>query len=151
MVEKDVMELVLDEMEGGKRDSFQQCHLIMEGINFKARIPNDFWNDEDKAGLGIMDIYEPLTKVQLRQIRMEIIDAIFQRIVIRPLNIEQYVRYFHGLSILNVQKDTDEVPAIGENDQYNMAYELWKLDDGSKEKWNHIESIAWYALGELEP
>ena len=43
------------------------------------------------------------------------------------------------------------MPAIGENDQYNMAYELWKLDDGSKEKWNHIESIAWYALGKLEP
>ena len=98
-----------------------------------------------------MDIYEPLTKVQLRQIRMEIIDSIFQRIAIRPLNIEQYVRYFHGLSILKVQKDTDEMPAIGENDQYNMAYELWKLDDGSKEKWNHIESIAWYALGKLEP
>ena len=49
MVEKDVMELVLDEMEGGKRDSFQQCHLIMEGINFKARIPNNFWDDEEKA------------------------------------------------------------------------------------------------------
>ena len=78
MVEKDVMELVLDEMEGGKRDSFQQCHLIMEGINFKARIPNNFWDDEEKAGLGIMDIYEPLTKVQLRQIRMKISDILIQ-------------------------------------------------------------------------
>ena len=62
MIDNDVMKLILEEMKQGKRDSFQQCHLIMEGISFPKRIPDFFWHDEDKAGLGIMDIYEPLTK-----------------------------------------------------------------------------------------
>ena len=139
------MQLVLKEMEQGKRDSFHQCHLIMEGIRFSKRIPDSFWNDEDKAGFGIMDIYEPLTKKQLRQIRNELIDAIFQRMEIRNLDIKQYVRYFHGLAILNVSKDTDKVPAIDNaNTQYKIAYELWRLDDGSEENWKYIESVAWY-------
>lgn len=152
MVKKDVMELVLDEMEGGKRDSFQQCELIMEGISFKKRIPESFWNDENKAGLGIMDIYNPLTKLQLRQIRIELMYAIIQRLENEDtLSIEDYARYFHGLSILKVPKDTNEVPAIGENIQYNIAYELWKLDDGSEKNWNHIESVVWYASEHLNP
>lgn len=62
MVNREVMQLVLKEMEQGKRDSFHQCHLIMEGLSFSKRIPDSFWNDEDKAGFGIMDIYKPLTK-----------------------------------------------------------------------------------------
>ena len=45
MVNREVMQLVLKEMEQGKRDSFQQCHLIMEGISFSKRIPDSFWND----------------------------------------------------------------------------------------------------------
>ena len=92
-----------------------------------------------------MDIYEPLTKKQLRQIRIELIDAIFQWMEIRDLNIKQYVRYFHGLAILDVAKEDAEVPAIDNaNTQYKIAYELWRLDDGSEEKWKYIESVAWY-------
>ncbi len=152
MVNREVMQLVLKEMEQGKRDSFQQCHLIMEGISFSKRIPDSFWNDEDKAGFGIMDIYEPLTKKQLRQIRNELIDAIFQRMEIRDLNIKQYVRYFHGLAILDVAKKNAEVPAIDNaNTQYKIAYELWRLDDGSEENWKHIESIAWEVTEKLKP
>ena len=45
MVNREVMQLVLKEMEQGKRDSFQQCYLIMEGISFPKRIPDSFWND----------------------------------------------------------------------------------------------------------
>ena len=145
MVKRDVMKLVLDEMARGKRDSFRECYLIMEGLSFPKRIPDSFWNDEDKAGLGIMDIYEPLTKKQLRQIRNEVIEAIFQRMEIRNSDIKQYVRYFHGLAILNVSKGTDKVPAIDNaKTQYKIAYELWRLDDGSEEKWKYIESVAWY-------
>ncbi len=152
MVKRDVMELVLDEMARGKRDSFRECYLIMEGLSFSKKIPNSFWNDEDKAGFGIMDIYEPVTKNQLRQIRNELIDAIFQRMEIRDLNTKQYVRYFHGLAILDVAKENAEVPAIDNaNTQYKIAYELWKLDDGSEENWKHIESIAWCVTEKLKP
>ena len=152
MVNREVMQLVLKEMEQGKRDSFQQCHLIMEGISFPKRIPDSFWNDEDKAGFGIMDIYEPLTKKQLRQIRNEVVKAILQNIEIQQLDIEQYVRYFHGLAILGVDKENAEVPAIDNaNERYKIAYELWQLDDGSEENWKHIESIAWCVTEKLKP
>ena len=152
MVKRDVMELVLDEMARGKRDSFRECYLIMEVLSFSKKIPDSFWHDEDKAEFGIMDIYEPLTKKKLRQIRNELIDAIFQRMEIRDLNIKQYVRYFHGLAILDVTKENAEVPAIDNaNTQYKIAYELWRLDDGSEENWKHIESIAWYVTEKLKP
>ena len=80
------------------------------------------------------------------------VEAIFQNIEIQQLDIEQYVRYFHGLAILGVDKENAEVPAIDNaNDRYKIAYELWQLDDGSEENWKHIESIAWYVTEKLKP
>ena len=56
------------------------------------------------------------------------------------------------LFLIDVAKENAEVPAIDNaNTQYKIAYELWRLDDGSEENWKHIESIAWYVTEKLKP
>ncbi len=146
MVQPDVMKIVMEEMADGCRSSFEECSLIMKGIGFKKKIPKEFWEDEEQAGLGIMDIYVRLSKSELKRIREEVISEICFRLhndCYKCFTVEHYSNYLHGLAILEVPKDTKEIPGLGENTRrYNLAYQLWKLDDGSEEKWNTIADIA---------
>ena len=139
-----VMRGFLDELANGKIEIFEHCTVIMEGINYKGRIPNKFWEDEKKGAYGIMDIFPPLKKEEMRQVREEIMHEVCERMQAEIYNYEiyNYVRFLHCLALLKVPKDFTLVPAIGKNIKYNIAYKLWTLDDGSDERWQIIDSIA---------
>lgn len=107
--------------------------------------------DESKCEYGIMDIQGPLTKSDLRKIRSEIINAICVKIAGQTkteygdkLTVDHYTRYLHGLTLLEVPKDSNLLPEIGENIEYSIAYNLWMLDDGSEENWNIVDKNAWH-------
>ena len=113
MVQPDVMKIVMEEMADGCRSSFEECSLIMKGIGFKKKIPKEFWEDEEQAGLGIIDIYVPLSKSELKRIREEVISEICFRLhndCYKCFTVEHYSNYLHGLAILEVPKDTRKTP-----------------------------------------
>ena len=59
--------------------------------------------------------------------------------------VDHYTRYFRVLSILGVPKNTKRIPETTSwNYSYNIAYKLWKFDDGSEKVGEYVEHIAWY-------
>lgn len=63
------------------------------------------------------------------------------------LEVDHYARYFHILAILGIPKSSQLLPATTpRNYAYNLAYHLWKNDDGSETAAGYIvEILAWYS------
>lgn len=148
MVEEKEMNEVIWYLLRGFPEGFKICELIQEAVSYKRSIPKLFWIDEDKAGYGILGFYDT-TKAEMRSLREEVIERIINEIS-KPnsekcMYADNYSRLFHALTILKVDKSDQRVPAIGKNCMYNIAYDLWALDDENENNWETISNIAWYA------
>ena len=84
----------------------------------------------------------------MRKVRTELIERIIQEInepSEERLFSDNYSRLFHALAIFKVAKCDPRIPAIGKNYMYNIAYNLWALDDGKSSTYDFISNVAWYA------
>lgn len=148
MVEEKEMNELIWYLLRGFPEGFKICELIQEAVSYKRSIPKLFWIDEDKAGYGILGLHN-LNKAEIGFLREEVIQRIINEIS-KPnsekcMYADNYSRLFHALTILNVAKCDQRVPAIGKNCMYNIAYDLWALDDGNENNWEAIRNVAWYA------
>ena len=135
MVDKKLLNELIWTLLRGFENGYKICSLIQEATEFPKKIPNSFWNDEDKGYYGILDLKD-LSKNEMRTMRNEVIDAIISEISSpdepEKMYSDNYTRLFHALTIFKVPKTDERVPAIGKNYMYNIAYLLWAADDGSK-------------------
>lgn len=147
MVEKRELDNLIWKLLRGFREGFEVCEIIQEGVSYTRAIPKSFWRDEAKGYYGILGLYN-LTKSEMRQLHNEVVERIIQEIN-EPneckMCADNYARLFHALAILKVPKFDTRVHAIGTNYMYNIAYDLWALDDGSTRKFEFISNAAWYA------
>ena len=149
MVERKEMDELIRHLLRGFSDGFEICELIQEAVSYPRSIPKAFWYDEGKAGYGILGLHN-LNKAEMRALREEVIERIINEIN-EPntkrdgIYADNYSRLFHALTILKVDKCDQRVPAIGKNCMYNIAYDLWALDDGKEKSWAAISNVAWYA------
>lgn len=63
---------------------------------------------------------------------------------------DQYVRLFHALAILKVDKNTYHIPGTTEDKVFNAMYVLWAMDDGSDAAYKHLERSAWFMAEALK-
>lgn len=149
MVERETMETFLDGISMGFNPEFEEVKILMEAIGCKRKIPQNFWEDEKKGAYGFLGCYPPLSKRQLRQIREELIEAVCQRIELQKklesgesIQVENYVRYLHVLTILGINEIARLPKVQADNLKYKIACNLWLLDDGSEKNWQTVQSVA---------
>lgn len=63
---------------------------------------------------------------------------------------DQYIRLFHALAILKVEKNTYHFAGTTKNKVFNAMYVLWGIDDGSDEAYKILERSAWFIAEELK-
>lgn len=147
MVKKTELDDLIWNLLRGFPESFKVCEVIQEGVSYKRAIPKSFWLDEEKGYYGILGL-KTLTKAEMKKIHSDVVERIIQEIN-KPMESEMYSdnysRLFHALTILNVTKCDLRVPAIGKNYMYNIAYDLWALDDGKSSTYEFISNVAWYS------
>ena len=148
MVDKVILDELIWHILRGFDYGFNICSLIQEGVSYPKRIPQQFWLDERKGGDGILG-QRFLSKAEMRSLRDEVIDAIINEInnPSEPdkMYSDNYTRRFHALAIFRVAKSDKRVPPTGNDYMYNIAYELWGLDDGSKRKYDCVRPASWYS------
>ena len=149
MIEEKEMNELIWKLLRGFPEGFKICELIQEAVSYKSGIPKLFWIDENKAGrCGILGFHK-LNKAEMRALREEVIERIINESnepnTEKCMYADNYSRLFHALTILKVAKCDQRVPAIGKNCMYNIAYDLWALDDGKENNWETISNVAWYA------
>ena len=147
MVEEKEMNELIWYLLRGSPEGFKICELIQEAVSYKRGIPKSFWIAEDKAGYGILGLHN-LNKAEMSFLREEVIQRIINEIS-KPnsekcMYADNYSRLFHALTILKVAKCDQRVPAISKNCIYNIAYDLWALEDGEENNWETISNVAWY-------
>ncbi len=147
MEEKLIEEIVMEEFISGLIHgfwfNFTECVTVATACGYK-RIPKSFWGDSSTCD-GIMNIAPPITKANVKRIRTEMVEAICKALSEDGLEVDNYMRLFHALTLLGEPKDTKCVSATRNNMKYNMAYYLWCLDDGTEETWRCVDSVAWFA------
>ena len=83
----------------------------------------------------------------MRTIHDEVVEAIINEINTpsRPeeMYCDNYTRLFHALTLLGVEKSDERVPALGNDYMYNIAYQLWALDDGFDHTYDYVSSVSW--------
>lgn len=147
MVEKTELNKLIWQLLRGIQVGFKTCEVIQEGVSYTRAIPKSFWLDEEKGYYGILGLSN-LTKKDMRKVRTELIERIIQEINEHSeerLFSDNYSRLFHALAIFKVAKCDPRIPAIGKNYMYNIAYNLWALDDGKSSTYDFISNVAWYA------
>lgn len=146
MVEKKELDKLIWYLLRGFPEGFKVCKVIHEGFSYKRAIPKAFWLDEEKGYYGILG-FHTVTKADMKKIHQEVVERIIQEIndPNEKMYSDNYCRLFHALAILKVTKCDSRVPAIGQNYMYNIAYDLWALDDGKSSTYEYISNIAWYA------
>ena len=95
----------------------------------------------------------PMTKEKLLSLREEVIDLICEELEkdkalnwekkMSPIQVDNYVRLFHALALMGVEKNDLRIPKKRGNIKYNIALAFWLEDDGSIEKWIYIRRLAW--------
>lgn len=147
MVEKTELDELIWHLLRGFSEGFKICEVIQEGVSYKRAIPKSFWLDEEKGYYGILGL-NTLTKSDMKKVHSEVVERIIQEIN-EPnegeMYSDNYSRLFHALAILKVPKCDPRVPAIGKNYMYNIAYDLWALDDGKSSTYEFISNVAWYS------
>lgn len=131
---------------------FDWLRDLQQAVRFKAKIPKSFIEETqytDLFGIGG-------SKKEAREAREELISEIVDRIVnYNTTNFhlemmpDNYSRLFHALAVLQLEKNTEILPAETANNKYNAAYMLWKLDDGSEDVGKLIMDASWYMTVEI--
>ena len=149
MIEEKLLKEFIDGLSHGFRENFATCKVINEAVSYPRKIPKSFWEDPYKGEEGFFG-YNNISKQEMYVLREEIINAVVQRIISslknREVYSDNYTRYFHALTVLNVPKDDRRIPPKNrDNYMYNIALSLWQLDDGTAEKYKNIDAVSWYA------
>jgi len=148
MVDKRILDELVWALLRGFPYAFETCSVIQEAVSYPKRIPNEFWYDEKKGGCGILGM-DRITKAEMKKLRKQVIARIIQEInataKTEDMFCDNYTRLFHALAIFGVAKSDERVPAIGNDYMYNIAYELWGLDDGSDVTYEFVKSASWYS------
>ena len=147
MVEKTKLDQLIWNLLRGFQTGFKTCEIIQEGVSYARAIPKSFWLDEEKGYFGILGL-KHLTKDDMRKVRSEVIKRVIQEINDPnecKMYSDNYSRLFHALAIFKVAKSDPRVPAIGTDHMYNIAYDLWALDDGKSSTFEFISNVAWYS------
>ena len=137
----------------GRNDAaFEEVKIIREAYEIKGEIPEEFWNREIYKE-PLMENKVPLTKEKLLSLREEVIDLICEELEkdkalnwekkMSPIQVDNYVRLFHALALMGVEKNDLRIPKKRGNIKYNIALAFWLEDDGSIEKWIYIRRLAW--------
>lgn len=136
----------------GRNCAYEKCRIIGEAYAINGEIPEEFWKREIYCE-PLMGYEVPLTKADLLSIRFEVIDLICKELKadstlnwekkLSPIEVDNYVRLFHGLALMGVEKNDPRIPKKRENVKYNTALAFWLEDDGSIEKWIYIHRLAW--------
>ena len=138
----------------GRNDAaFEEVKIIREAYEIKGEIPEEFWNREIYKE-PLMGYKVPMTKEKLLSLREEVIDLICEELEkdkalnwekkMSPIQVDNYVRLFHALALMGVEKNDLRIPKKRGNIKYNIALAFWLEDDGSIEKWIYIRRLAWY-------
>lgn len=148
MVRKAELDELIYDLLRGSPYGFETCEAIQEGVSYKRSIPKSFWLDEKKGYYGILGLKRQLKKSDMRKIHSEVVERIICEIN-KPTKKEMYAdnfsRLFHALAILGVNKCDPRVPAINKDYMYNIAYDLWALDDGKPSTYEFISNVACYS------
>ena len=148
MVRKAELDELIYDLLRGSPYGFETCEAIQEGVSYKRSIPKSFWLDEKKGYYGILGLKRQLKKSDMRKIHNEVVTRIIREIN-KPTREEMYAdnfaRLFHALAILGVNKCDPRVPAINKDYMYNIAYDLWALDDGKPSTYEFISNVACYS------
>lgn len=148
MVRKAELDELIYDLLRGTSYGFEACEAIQEGVSYKRSIPKSFWLDEKKGYYGILGIKRQLKKSDMKKIHNQVVERIIREIN-KPTEKEMYAdnfsRLFHALTILGVNKCDSRVPAINKDYMYNIAYDLWALDDGKPSTYEFISNVAWYS------
>lgn len=137
----------------GRNDgAFEEVKIIGEAYEIKGEIPDSFWRKETYSE-PLMGYEVPMTKEKLLSLREEVIDLICKELEkdkalnwekkMSPIETDNYVRLFHGLALMGVEKNDSRIPKKRENVKYNVSLAFWLEDDGSIEKWIYIRRLAW--------
>lgn len=138
----------------GHLAEFNFLRSLQTAVDCKKRIPKHSKDVEIiKEALGIKEV----TKANVKQVRQELIEGITHVIVNQKETAyhdemlpDNYARLFHALAILKLEKNTTLLPRQTDNYMYNATYLLWKLDDGSPESQDIIESSMWFISEEIK-
>lgn len=148
MVRKAELDELIYDLLRGSPYGVETCEAIQEGVSYKRSIPKSFWLDEKKGYYGILGLKRQLKKSDMRKIHSEVVERIICEIN-KPTKKEMYAdnfsRLFHALAILGVNKCDPRVPAINKDYMYNIAYDLWALDDGKPSTYEFISNVACYS------
>lgn len=126
--------------------NFEVLQALETAVEFNRNIPKFYLEANNyyvELGIG-------KTKTEARQARQQLIEEIVYAILHQTetkygekMLPDNYARLFHGLAILNLEKDSPLLPSCG-NFIYNFVYELWKLDNGSYKTGEEMISTCWY-------
>ena len=133
--------------------TYEECRIIGEAGKIEGEIPEEFWKREFYCE-ALMGYEVPLRKAELLSLREEVIELICKELKadssnlnwekkMSPIQVDNFVRLFHALAIIGVEKNDPRIPKKRENVKYNTALAFWLEDDGSIEKWNYINRLAW--------
>lgn len=123
---------------------YDDLKILTKALSSKAKVPEKYWDpDADDSLIGFLGIKAAIPKDDLREIKDMIISEVIHNLERDDLQMDNYTRLFHCLTMLKVYKTSEIVPVTRLNHNYNAAYFLWALD--SEDKWRYVNSVAWYA------
>ena len=140
-----MIQYFVESMVHGWRWTFEECTAISKALESEGEIPKKFWKDEKLGLYGIMRMHK-LKKEQVEKIREETVEAIIKELYRDDLEVDNYARLFHGLTLLQVPKDNKKIsnPEIKKCTQkYTIAYNIWLFDDGEAENSKSLLLLAW--------
>ena len=123
---------------------YEDLKILSKVLSTKGRIPAKYWDPDNEEGLiGFLGIKAEMPKDDLRELKDMIVAEIIHNLERDDLQMDNYTRLFHCLTMLKIYKTSEIVPVTRLNHNYNAAYFLWALD--SEDKWRYVSSVAWYA------
>ncbi len=150
MIEKEYLEKFIKDLEAPMwiTSTFHFCEYIGEAISYPKIIPNKYWEIIFAGAYYENPFYSELhlpfnkkfTKKEMKQIQKEISDRIIEELssltyIIDSPSAFYYFSLLHALCLLKISKSNSNIPMpihCG-NFAYNIAYELFLLDDGTDE------------------
>ena len=153
MIDKEYAQKFIYGLHRGRNCAYEECRIIGEAYAIKGEIPEEFWKREIYCE-PLMGYEVPLRKAELLSLRKEVIELICKELKadssifnwekkMSPIQVDNFVRLFHGLALMGVEKNDPRIPKMRENVKYNTALAFWLEDDGSIEKWNYIDRLCW--------
>lgn len=127
---------------------FDDLKVLQAAIDKRGALPQDYFCREENCCCETWG-FKWRSKDELRIIRETLITRLVEQIKAQnylpykeKMATDHYARYFHALTILKADKTLIN---HSKNDLIRNAFiELWQMDDGTDEAWQHIDSAAWF-------